>query len=56
MVIDRTFDGYMTEIQTIYGQLQEALNVKIEPAPDERGRSFNVDFLSKSRTNLLGFK
>ena len=22
LVIDRTFDGYMTEIQTIYGQLQ----------------------------------
>ncbi|HPK44455.1 MAG TPA: MjaI family restriction endonuclease, partial [Spirochaetota bacterium] len=34
MVIDRTFDGYMTEIQTIYGQLEKILNVKIEPAPD----------------------
>jgi hypothetical protein len=25
----------MTEIQTIYGQLEKILNVKIEPAPDE---------------------
>ncbi|HPG72655.1 MAG TPA: MjaI family restriction endonuclease, partial [Bacteroidales bacterium] len=25
LVIDRTFDGYMTEIQTIYGQLQKIL-------------------------------
>lgn len=29
MVIDRTFDGYMTEISTIYGQLQEILKVKV---------------------------
>ena len=35
LVIDRTFDGYTTEIQTIYGQLQNILGVKIEPAPDE---------------------
>ena len=35
MVIDRTFDGYMTEIKTIYGQLQKILEIKIEPAPDE---------------------
>jgi hypothetical protein len=30
-VIDRTFDGYTTEISTIYGQLQKELNCKIEP-------------------------
>lgn len=30
MVIDRTYDGYVTEIQTIYGQLQQILNVKLE--------------------------
>lgn len=44
LVIDRTYDGYITEIQTIYGQLQEILNVKIDPAPDEWDRLFNVDF------------
>jgi len=47
LVIDRTFDGYMTEIQTIYGQLQNILNVKIEPAPDEWDRKYNVDFFIK---------
>jgi len=47
LVIDRTFDGYMTEIQTIYGQLQNILNVKIESAPDEWDRLFNVDFFIK---------
>src|SRR5690606_18213014 len=35
LVIDRTFDGYMTEINTVYGQLQKILDIKIEPAPDE---------------------
>ncbi len=44
LVIGRTFDGYMTEIKTIYGQLQDELNIKIESAPDEWDRLFNVDF------------
>jgi len=35
VVIKRTFDGYQTEIQTIYGQLQDALGIQIKPAPDE---------------------
>jgi len=50
MVIDRTFDGYMTEIKTIYGQLEKELGLKelglkIEPTPDEWDRLYNVDFL-----------
>lgn len=44
LVIDRTFDGYHSEIQTIYGQLQKMLGIKIEPAPDEWDRIYNVDF------------
>ena len=44
LVIERTFDGYMTEIQTIYGQLQRIIGLKIEPSPDEWDRLFNVDF------------
>lgn len=44
MVIDRTFDGYQTEIKTIYGQLEHELGVKIEPAPDEWDRLFNKVF------------
>ena len=45
LVIERTFDGYMTEIKTIYGQLEKAVNQKIKPAPDEWDRLYNVDFL-----------
>jgi len=35
LVINRTFDGYQTEIKTIYGQLQKILKINIEPASDE---------------------
>lgn len=37
----------MTEIETIYGQLEKILEIKIEPAPDDWDRLFNVDFLLK---------
>ena len=47
LVIDRTFDGYMTEIKTVYGQLEKELGVKIEPSPDEWDRLYNVDFFIK---------
>jgi len=56
LVIDRTFDGYMTEIQTIYGQLQQALNIKIEPAPDEWDRKYNVDFFIKINDKYIGLQ
>jgi hypothetical protein len=56
MVIDRTFDGYMTEIKTIYGQLQEILGVKIEPAPDEWDRLYNVDFFIKIKEKYIGIQ
>lgn len=56
LVIDRTFDGYMTEIKTIYGQLQEILGVNIEPAPDEWDRLFNVDFFIKIKDKFIGLQ
>ena len=56
LVIDRTFDGYQTEIQTIYGQLQNMLNVKIESAPDEWDRLFNVDFFIKVGEKYIGLQ
>jgi len=56
MVIGRTFDGYMTEIKTIYGQLQEILKVKIEHAPDEWDRLYNVDFFIKIKDKYIGLQ
>lgn len=56
LVIDRTFDGYTTEIRTIYGQLQSLLGVKIEPAADEWDRLFNVDFFIKVKEKYIGLQ
>ncbi|MCW8795853.1 MAG: MjaI family restriction endonuclease [Chlorobium sp.] len=56
LVIDRTFDGYVTEIQTVYGQLERLLAVKIEPASDEWDRLFNVDFFIKAGENFIGLQ
>lgn len=56
MVIERTFDGYMTEIKTVYGQLERQLGVKIEPAPDEWDRLFNVDFFIKIGEKYIGLQ
>ncbi|MDE7281148.1 MAG: MjaI family restriction endonuclease, partial [Ruminiclostridium sp.] len=56
LVIDRTYDGYTTEIKTIYGQLQELLGVKIEPASDEWDRLYNVDFFIKVKGKYLGLQ
>lgn len=56
LVLDRTFDGYQREIKTIYGQLSQILNVKIEPAPDEWDRFYNVDFFIKIENNYIGLQ
>ena len=56
MVIYRTYDGYTTEIQTIYGQLERELGVKIEPAPDEWDRLFNVDFFIRVNNKSIGLQ
>ncbi len=56
LVIDRTFDGYMTEIKTIYGQLENELGMTIEPAPDEWDRLFNVDFFIKINNRYIGIQ
>lgn len=56
LVIDRTFDGYMTEIKTIYGQLEKELGLKIEPTPDKWDRLYNVDFSIKIKDKYIGIQ
>jgi hypothetical protein len=56
LVIDRTFDGYMSEIQTVYGILQNNLGVPVQPAPDEWDRLFNVDFFVKVGEKYIGLQ
>ena len=56
LVINRTYDGYLTEKQTVYGELQRKLYVKIEPAPDEWDRLYNVDFYIKINDKYIGLQ
>jgi len=56
LVIERTFDGYQTEIKTIYGQLQEILGIEIKPASDEWDRLYNVDFYIQIGKNYIGLQ
>ncbi|HDP98909.1 MAG TPA: MjaI family restriction endonuclease [bacterium] len=56
VVIDRTYQGYRNEIQTIYGQLQSHLKHKIEPAPDDWDRLFNVDFFVQIGQRFIGIQ
>lgn len=56
LVINRTYDGYVSEKETIYEQLQEILGLNIEPAPDEWDRGYNVDFFIKIRDKYLGLQ
>lgn len=56
LVIHRTYDGYMTEITTIYGQLQQQIGVPIEPAPDEWDRLYNVDFFLRVKDSYIGLQ
>lgn len=56
LVINQTFDGYITEIETIYGQLEKILDVKIEPAPDKWDRLYNVDFYIKIKEKFIGIQ
>ncbi len=56
LVINRTFDGYQTEIKTIYGQLEQALGCRINPAPDDWDRGYNVDFYIEVKGKYIGIQ
>ena len=56
LVLNRTFDGYVRERDTVYGQLEKAIGVTIEPAPDYIDRGYNVDFLIKVNDKFMGLQ
>ncbi|NIO85208.1 MAG: MjaI family restriction endonuclease [Candidatus Aminicenantes bacterium] len=56
VVINRTFDGYDTEIKTIYGQLSGILKVEINPAPDNWDRGYAVDFYIEIPPFFIGLQ
>lgn len=56
LVINRTYEGYNTEVSMIKGILQEGLKMKIEEASDEWDRLFNVDFYIKVKDKFIGLQ
>lgn len=56
LVLRRTYDGYRTEIDTIYGQLEGAVGMKIEPAPDSWDRTYSVDFFINIGDKFVGIQ
>ncbi len=56
LVLNRTFEGYESEIQIIYDELQNLLGIEIKPAPDEWDRTFNVDYYIKVGENYIGLQ
>jgi uncharacterized protein YlzI (FlbEa/FlbD family) len=56
VVIDRTYQGYQTEITTVYGLLKNILNIEIKPAPDEWDRLYNVDFFIETNHKFIGLQ
>ena len=56
LVLNRTYEGYRSEIDTIYGQLQSILSINIEPARDEWDRTYNVDFCININDKYIGLQ
>lgn len=56
VVIRRTYEGYLTEKRTVYEQLEGALGVKVDPAPDEWDRRYNVDFFIRVGNRFVGIQ
>ena len=56
LVLNRTYEGYRTEIETIYGQIEGAIGQRIEPAPDHWDRAYSVDFFVKIKDKHIGIQ
>jgi len=56
VVINRTYEGYITEKRTVYEQLEQVLGVRLYPAPDEWDRRYNVDFYIPVSDKAVGIQ
>lgn len=56
LVVNRTYEGYLTEVKTVYGKMQRELGIQIEPAPDEWDRLYNVDFYIAVADKYIGLQ
>ena len=56
VVINRTYEGYITEKRTVYEQLEQDLGIKLRTAPDEWDRRYNVDFYIPVGDKAIGIQ
>ncbi len=56
LVLEKTFEGFQTELDTVYKLLEKELNTKIYPAPDEWDRKYNIDFYIKAKNGFIGIQ
>jgi hypothetical protein len=56
VVFERTYEGYITEKKTVYEYLEREIGTKINPAPDEWDRKYNVDFYIKAQKGYIGIQ
>lgn len=56
LVLNRTFEGYESEIQIINDELQQMLGIEIKPASDEWDRIYNVDYYIEVRGKYIGLQ
>ncbi|OEU80711.1 MAG: hypothetical protein BA872_05430 [Desulfobacterales bacterium C00003060] len=56
LVLNRTYEGYKAEIDTINGQLESIVKCNIEPAPDEWDRTYGVDFYIQVNGRYIGIQ
>jgi hypothetical protein len=56
LVLNRTYEGYRSEVDTIYGQLQDMTGIEIHAAPDEWDRTYCVDFCIHINDKYIGLQ
>lgn len=56
VVINRSFRGYMAEIDTVYDDLQNCIDYDIRPAPDKWDRDYCVDFYIQINKKYIGLQ
>jgi len=56
LVLNRTYEGYKSEVETVYGQAQDCLNMEIHAAPDQWDRKYCVDFYIQVGSRHIGLQ